>query len=604
MPNIRNKYYCLSLSDISIHVIIILSLFRIDVCISGEIGVGNHFNLHELESAKRFGEVEIPNSTLFSEVLSVGEHSFITLNLTKAISSDQGTISFWFKNNWNAKDESHTILSMRWDSKVESYLSISYGWWEPLGTGHLYFVLSNYDEMYCSVPYYFESNEWFYVAVTWGKDGGRFCNIFIDGDLYSQKKSKDRNISYKGNAIFIGSDKGSLDRRGRYLNADIADLQITSAVTEKAKIKLAYKKYIELDKLNILNKESWFQLSVCQKVICKENALKNKYIFDESGNWALSKDYIDKRISRIKKAGFNHYVVNVWHGAGTRYPSAIAKMEDKIENNYKKSGFDPLEYLIERAHKEGIKVHIWFTVARRETELYMDYYDKGTPKNAYNVHLDSFREFIVNLMLEAVRKYNIDGVNLDYIRTMGICISKYCEADYREATGRSLSNDVLNKYSSKSARKSIQRWQDNAVEAIVSKFYKEAKEIKNNIIVSVDAHPSAFGEVRPLQGRDSMSWLAKGYIDTIFAMDYNRKLDYLKTIKIIGETNKPIDLVPLIANYDLVNGIAVPRSGNYINKYVNFVSRNYGETKSIGFHLYNQLTNDQIIHLKNNHNFK
>src|SRR5215467_6320282 len=84
-----------------------------------------------------------------------------------------------------------------------------------------------------------------------------------------------------------------------------------------------------------------------------------RIIFEEDVlNWT-SKETIDDLLSRINRAGFNAFSPIVWHGRGTTWPSQYAEWDSWLTTQSKQS-FDPLKYLIDRAHSMGIEVHPWF----------------------------------------------------------------------------------------------------------------------------------------------------------------------------------------------------------------------------------------------------
>lgn len=97
--------------------------------------------------------------------------------------------------------------------------------------------------------------------------------------------------------------------------------------------------------------------------------------------------------------------------------------------NYTDPGYDPLGYAVEEAHKRGMEIHAWFNVFHVSTSHagtipvnhpewictnqdgdYMTSYKCASPG------LESVREYTVNLAMEIVRKYDIDGFHLDFVR--------------------------------------------------------------------------------------------------------------------------------------------------------------------------------------------
>jgi len=321
-------------------------------------------------------------------------------------------------------------------------------------------------------------------------------------------------------------------------------------------------------------------------------------ILDEDFYW-LTPESADKLLSRIKKAGFNVLIPCVWHGSGTTWPSSLAPKDLRWESLYNKNPIlfkDPLAYLIKKAHEMEIEVHPWFTVTLRQREFFPEFYDEGTPEKFFNVHIPAFRKFIVDLMLEVVKKYDVDGINLDYIRSGGICSSQYCVDDYKSKYGRNLKWDILNRQFSKEALQTIIDWNSKAVEEIVENTSKEIKKLKPNIILSVDS----VAGYQPLlvHGTDSVSWANKGWIDIVFHMNYNYPIDPIELKKIIGLFSDPNKFILLIGNYDKLSSTnIVSRDPQKLVELIS-LAQNINPLQRSGVYLYNLLSDEQIEKLR------
>ena len=109
-------------------------------------------------------------------------------------------------------------------------------------------------------------------------------------------------------------------------------------------------------------------------------------------------------------------------------------------------------------------------------------------------------------MLDVVTRYNVDGINLDYIRAMGVCTSNSCQRSYRTRTGMELLTDYANTALDQNARDRIQSWQDEAVGSIVQDFSVRARMRKPKLVISVDSHAVGAETRRALEGRDEIDW--------------------------------------------------------------------------------------------------
>ena len=168
---------------------------------------------------------------------------------------------------------------------------------------------------------------------------------------------------------------------------------------------------------------------------------------------------ISDSVKKIKNAGIeNIFLETNFHGK-TIYPSAVMEDMGFIKQNESFVGFDPLKTWINEAHKNGIKVHIWFetfyvgnippyTTPNSILAVHPEWGNKtlngynsetATPSvsehNGYFLDPSSVevQNFLEKLLTEIIIKYEPDGINLDYIRyPQAISSSQYGNWGYTE----------------------------------------------------------------------------------------------------------------------------------------------------------------------------
>lgn len=280
-------------------------------------------------------------------------------------------------------------------------------------------------------------------------------------------------------------------------------------------------------------------------------------LFDESIEWATSRAATDKIIEEIASYGISLYIPCVWHGRGTYYPSLIAKPDSRLISRIE-SGDDPLAYLLEKAREKGIAVHPWITVVKREDDLRKSYFLEGTPNGAYDIHVPEFRRFISDLVVEMANKYKVEGINLDYIRSMGLCKSLACITSYRHYTGQNLEADLKLRYVPW-IKKRIGEWNSIAIKDILVRI---RSRINDSVIVSVDAHP--LESYTELQGQFPIQWVNEGLIDRIYDMRYGAKIDFDKIQAIQVKLIEPDALWILISNAEKMGKNWEPRKSETI----------------------------------------
>jgi len=147
----------------------------------------------------------------------------------------------------------------------------------------------------------------------------------------------------------------------------------------------------------------------------------------ESRTVEENKAQVRKILDNLKKANMNAVL---WHArqSGTAYyNSSYEPWGYYAGNTY--PGYDPLEYAIEEAHKRGIELHAWFNVfhassmepgapAYENSEWVCTNVDGEfmTSYRCLSPGLQEVREYTVNVAMEIVNNYDIDGLHLDFIR--------------------------------------------------------------------------------------------------------------------------------------------------------------------------------------------
>ena len=157
---------------------------------------------------------------------------------------------------------------------------------------------------------------------------------------------------------------------------------------------------------------------------------------------ATSEEEIIANIKKIKDAGIENVFIETYFHGRTIFPSKTMEKYGFVVQNEKFSGIDPLKIWIENAHKNGIKVHIWFetfyvgnnppsTNSRNILAINPDWGNKtlagyesanATPSasehNGYFIDPSNTeaKQFLKELLTEIITTYKPDGINLDYIR--------------------------------------------------------------------------------------------------------------------------------------------------------------------------------------------
>ena len=225
-------------------------------------------------------------------------------------------------------------------------------------------------------------------------------------------------------------------------------------------------------------------------------------------------------------------------------------------------GFDPLEYLLKRAHASEIQVHAWvnmmpvwrgddppptndehlfrrhgleaqgkdnwLTCSRSgETRFPAGYFlDPGHP--AVSAH-------IVNVVMDLVRKYPVDGIHLDYIR--------YPEVEDDQQEGRDVGYNPVSvaRFNARYGRTGVpepldeawQQWRRDQVTQLVRRLRVELLEENPQLLFSAaliawrdgPRDVSEWAETAPYREvfQDWHSWRKEGLLDIAVPMNYDRE---------------------------------------------------------------------------------
>lgn len=259
---------------------------------------------------------------------------------------------------------------------------------------------------------------------------------------------------------------------------------------------------------------------------------------------AKNQQEISKLMHKLRQAGINIVYFETLNAGFPIYPSAILK------NNPMVHGWDPLKAAVEEGHKLGMEVHAWvwaFAVGNRrhnpligQPESYpgpilvenglmpeaLRNRDGGlnvdNRQNEYWVDPSSekARNFLLSVYQEIVRNYDVDGLQLDYIRypfqtsatRMGF--DAVGREHFYRATGQSLDN--LDDYTARLWT----AWKTYQVSSFVQQVSTTLRQIKPNIKISAAVFPMKRESRIVTIQQDWETWIDNGWVDTLSPMSY------------------------------------------------------------------------------------
>lgn len=239
-------------------------------------------------------------------------------------------------------------------------------------------------------------------------------------------------------------------------------------------------------------------------------------------------------VQKLAQANINIILPETIYNGTTLYRSKISYQNPK----YQELGFDPLEVVIDEAHKLGIEVHPWVWVFcggfwhqfGPVLENHPDWVELDENGCAFsnweygtawiNASHPDARQYLLELFKELIVNYPIDGLHIDYIRYNEDGIghfgySEFSKATFYQKTGLNLEEIS---FGSSDWRK-FNTWRENNVTSFVKEVRDLLKTLKPEALLSAAVVPDPQHSRQNVM-QDWKLWIDKGYLDFLMTMDY------------------------------------------------------------------------------------
>jgi uncharacterized lipoprotein YddW (UPF0748 family) len=260
---------------------------------------------------------------------------------------------------------------------------------------------------------------------------------------------------------------------------------------------------------------------------------------------------LDIIVDKAAAAHFNALLFQVRGTADAYYSSTLEPWAARLTGSTTKTlgtdpGFDPLAYVITRAHQSGLQVHAYINIfpawlcgvgapPTGTTPLHPFWtLSYSTTWSAWRVHdqsgapqsiatcpdylwatpaLSLTRDHITAVATDIVQRYDVDGLHLDLIRYPGSTYSfdPYTMQAFSDALHISPTLTITD------WRPSFQRAQ---IDAIVQQIYSATTALKPDLLVSAAVWPN-YSSGYNSYFQDSKGWLANSIIDANLPMLYS-----------------------------------------------------------------------------------
>ncbi|POY59882.1 hypothetical protein PB70LOC_00363 [Pectobacterium versatile] len=253
-------------------------------------------------------------------------------------------------------------------------------------------------------------------------------------------------------------------------------------------------------------------------------------------------DALKGKLDKLKSLGINTVFFQVKPDGTALWPSKILPWSDMLTGNIGENpGYDPLQFMLDEAHKRGMKVHAWFNPYRvsvntkPSTVTELNRTLSQNPASVFVLHRDwirtagdrfvldpgipEARSWITSIVAEVVARYPIDGVQFD-------------DYFYAESSGSILNDgETFKKYAQGFGSKAD--WRRHNTQLLIEQVSRTIKQLKPEVEFGVSpagvwrnrSHDAAGSDTRGSAAydeayADTRQWVQKGLLDYIAPQIY------------------------------------------------------------------------------------
>lgn len=292
-----------------------------------------------------------------------------------------------------------------------------------------------------------------------------------------------------------------------------------------------------------LNKARYlFALAFAQSMPVR--AVEARSIWLDRGTIVATKNPQGMRglFEKLKKAGINVVYFETNNAGFTMYPSEFT------DQNPETVGWNPLKIACEEAKKHRMEIHPWiwvFSVGNSRHNPIInkaaDYPGPVLMRNDFNWAMASktgtlrpprqteywldpsnpqCRQYVKNLIKEVITKFDVDGVQLDYIRYpfnnkgSEVGFNWYSRVKFEQQTGMSL--DVLDNQT----RQLFIAWKVQQVNQLVKEVSDMVRQMQPKLRISAAVYAFPRRMRNNAIQQEWETWVANGWVDTLNPMTY------------------------------------------------------------------------------------
>ncbi|WP_369878846.1 glycoside hydrolase family 10 protein [Erwinia sp. B116] len=256
----------------------------------------------------------------------------------------------------------------------------------------------------------------------------------------------------------------------------------------------------------------------------------------------LQQQALIAKLDKLKGLGINAVFFQVKPDGTALWPSEILPWSDMLTGQIGEDpGYDPLQFILDEAHKRGMKVHAWLNPYRvsvntkASTTAELNRTLSQQPASVFVLHRDwirisgeryvldpgipEARDWITSIVAEVVSRYNVDGVQFD-------------DYFYADSPGSMLNDSqTFSRYGQGFASKAD--WRRHNTQQLIEQVSRTIKQLKPGVEFGVSpagvwrnlSHDAAGSDTRGAAAydesfADTRRWVQSGLLDYIAPQIY------------------------------------------------------------------------------------
>ncbi|MGG1556044.1 family 10 glycosylhydrolase [Paenibacillus ferrarius] len=245
-------------------------------------------------------------------------------------------------------------------------------------------------------------------------------------------------------------------------------------------------------------------------------------------NAAQQRQDFKDTLDQLAMNGINTVIVQIRPTSDALYPSQLNPWSEWLTGVAGKDpGYDPLAFMIEEAHKRNIEFHAWFNPYRVRNDQDTSKLADNSPaklhpewviayggKLGYNPGIPAVKQYVIDSVMEVVKKYDIDGVHFDdYFYPYPVEGVNYPDS---------------NEYAQYGGTMSLADWRRNNVDTLIQSLSAQIKQEKPYVQFGISPfgiwrNKSSFSGGSDTSGlqsydaiyADTLKWVQMGWLDYI-----------------------------------------------------------------------------------------